>query len=90
MCCSSIHSLCAPQPICSAENLLQDLSALKRHLDHENKNESVSGLTSMIKNYDSSFNQIYDSFEGMKLKVTAATEADDYMQYNALKISIAE
>ena len=83
-----MHSQCDPQPVCSSQHLFQDLNVLQQHLDLMSESEGVLKLSQMIGNYGASFQKFSEAAEKLREQVAAAVEADEFMDYEALKILI--
>ena len=83
-----MHSQCNPHPICSSQHLLQDLDVLQQHLDLIYESEGVLKLSQMIENYGASFQKFSEAAEDLREQVVAAVEADEFRNYEALKILV--
>ena len=83
-----MHSQCNPHPICSSQHLLQDLAVLQQHLDLIYESEGVLKLSQMIENYGASFQKFSEAAEDLREQVVAAVEADEFRNYEVLKILV--
>jgi len=83
-----MHSQCNPHPICSSQHLLQDLDVLQQHLDLIYESEGVLKLSQMIENYGASFQKFSEAAEDLREQVVAAVEADEFRNYEVLKILV--
>ena len=83
-----MHSHCNPHPICSSQHLFQDLAVLQQHLKLISESEGVLKLSQMIENYGASFQKFSEAAEDLREQVVAAVEADEFRNYEALKILV--